>query len=143
VTEPGALPPPPSQDPRAVPYGAPPPSSGRRNAFGTAALVLGILGVATILVVVPGLLLGILAIVFGVLGRGRARRGEADNGNLAIAGLVLGTVAVVASAALLAFGVSLLNSDEGKRLQDCVSTAAGDRAAAQVCQDEFARSGAG
>jgi hypothetical protein len=108
-----------------------------RNGFGTTALVLGILAVVGSITVVGGILLGVVAIVFGALGRSRAKRGEANNGGLATAGLILGIVAVVLSAALVAVGVSLFNSDSGKKLQDCLNNAGSDRAAQQQCQNEF------
>lgn len=126
---------------RAGAYGeAPGVPRARRNGLGTAALVLGILAVVTCWTVVGGVILGLVAIVLGVLGRGRARRGEADNGGMALAGLVLGVVAVVLSGALLAFGVSVLNSPEGQQYKDCVRGANGDQTALQQCASEFNRS---
>lgn len=58
--------------------------------MGIAALVLGIVGVVTCCTLVPG----ILAIIFGIIGRKRAQVGEATNGGMALAGLILGIVAV-------------------------------------------------
>ena len=125
------------------PYGQPP-AGQRRNGLGVAALVLGVLAVLTCFTVVIGFVLGLLAIVFGVIGRGRARRGEADNRGVATAGLVLGAIGLVLS---IGFGVAvgsligkIANTPEGQRLQECVQQADGDRARAQACQDEFARS---
>jgi hypothetical protein len=60
-----------------------------RSGFGVTALVLGIIGLVFSWVPVFGLLLGILAVVFGVLGYIRAR------GGMAIAGAVLGSITVV------------------------------------------------
>jgi hypothetical protein len=66
-----------------------PPTSGpvpqQDNGFAVAALVLGILGF-----VFP-LICGVPAIVFGVLGRTRAKEGS-PSGGLALAGLILGIV---------------------------------------------------
>jgi hypothetical protein len=122
-------------------YGGPPPygmpGAAPRNGFGIAALVLGILAVLGSITVVGGVLFGLLAIVFGALGRGRAKRGEANNGGLATTGLVLGIIGVLLSAALIAVGVSLFNSDSGKKLQDCLNNAGSNAAAQQQCQDEF------
>lgn len=122
------------------PYGAPP---ARRNGFGVAALVLGILALLGSVTVVFGLLFGLAAIVFGVLGRGRAKRGEADNGGMALAGLVLGVVSLLASVAILLIAGSLLgnllNSPEAQRLQQCLSAAGNDQARQQACQDQFQR----
>ncbi len=89
------------------------PAAEQRNQYGTTALLLGILGVVTsfaaffvIFAPLP-LAVGVLALIFGVLGRNRVLRGEAGNGGQATAGIVLGactivfTVLFAASSALL------------------------------------------
>jgi Domain of unknown function (DUF4190) len=76
------LPPPPGTFAPAPPVG---PGPTPDNGFAIAALVLGIFGF-----VFP-LVCGIPAIVFGVLGRTRAKEGG-PNGGLALAGLILGIV---------------------------------------------------
>ncbi|MEU9002377.1 DUF4190 domain-containing protein [Streptomyces sp. NPDC048551] len=73
------------------------------NGFGITALVLGIVAVFGCTTVVGGIPLGIAAIVFGALGRGKASRGEATNGGMALAGIILGGVGV-----LLGIGMTLL-----------------------------------
>jgi hypothetical protein len=108
-----------------------------RNGLGIAALVVGILALFGIITVFGGILLGLVAIVLGVLGRGRAKRGEATNGGMATTGIVLGAIALLVSGALLALSVSVLNSDEGKNLQDCIKSANNDQAALDRCQQEF------
>jgi len=120
------------------PSGYGPPARARRNGLGVAALVLGILAVVCSITVVGGVLLGLLAIVLGALGRGRARRGEADNGGVALAGLLLGAVGLLLSVALIALGLSVLNSDQGQKLKDCLQNAQGDQAAITSCQQQFA-----
>ena len=149
MTDPGQQPPPPSPysqplppPPGGAPYGAPP-GGARKNGLGTAALVLGVLALLASWTVVLGFLLGIPAVVLGALGRGRAKRGEADNGGVAVAGLVLGLVSLVI-AAVLAFAVGsvfsrVVNSPEGQQLQQCLSSAQGDQARVQACQEQFAR----
>ena len=117
-------------------YGNSPGRPAQRNGWGTAALVLGILGVLTCWTLVGGILLGLLAVVFGFLGRGRARRGEASNGGSALAGLILGVIAIAASASLIAFYLSIANSKEGQQLQDCAD-AATSQAAADACAQQF------
>lgn len=77
----------------------------RSNGFGVTALVLGILAVVTCYF---GLLFGVPAVIFGVLARGKAKRGEADNGGMALAGIITGAVGIVLSAlfiALIVLGV--------------------------------------
>ncbi|CAM5674134.1 hypothetical protein SALBM311S_00488 [Streptomyces alboniger] len=68
-------------------YGMPPQPS---NGMGTTGLVLGIIGVVcsvTFFLWFFGVILGILGIIFGAIGRGKANRGEATNRGAATAGL--------------------------------------------------------
>ncbi|MFD7707622.1 DUF4190 domain-containing protein [Streptomyces sp. NPDC059785] len=68
------------------------------NGMGTTGLVLGIIGVVcslTFFLWFFGVILGILGIIFGAIGRAKANRGEATNKGAATAGLVCGIVATV------------------------------------------------
>lgn len=90
-------PPPYGQSPYAAPgYGAPyaPFGPAPRNGMGTSSLVLGIISVVLSWTVWGGVILGTLAIIFGSVGLGRAKRGEATNRSSAMAGLILGIVAI-------------------------------------------------
>lgn len=99
-------------------YGYPPvhpaaygPMPGRYNGMGTAGMVLGIIGTCLFWFYgVPSIILGILALIFGIVGRKRAHRGEATNGGAATAGIVLGIVSMVLGAALIAFIVWAVTS---------------------------------
>ncbi|MCX4723427.1 DUF4190 domain-containing protein [Streptomyces sp. NBC_01306] len=71
------------------------------NGYGVAALVLGILSVVIFCAWGLGIILGTLALIFGILGRKRANRGEANNGGMALAGIILGPIGIVVSAAFL------------------------------------------
>ncbi|WP_405422688.1 DUF4190 domain-containing protein [Streptomyces erythrochromogenes] len=71
------------------PYGRPP-----SNGFGITALVLGILAVVGCITSFIAVGLGIGAVVFGALGKGKANRGEADNGGMALAGIILGAIGI-------------------------------------------------
>ena len=122
------------------PYGQPAygeqPGGRKRNGFGIAALVLGILAVLSGFLFV-GALFGIAAVVLGVLGRGRAKRGEATNGGMALAGIVLGVVGIL-FAVLAGIGVAqLLGTEEFGNLTECLESAGDDRAAQQQCQADF------
>ncbi|MEU2790688.1 DUF4190 domain-containing protein [Streptomyces sp. NPDC007100] len=102
---PGPHPPPGYQ-----PYWLP---TGLNNGFGTAALILGILGTVLGVTVFFGFLLGVLAIVFGGVGRAKVTKGEADNGGTALAGIILGAVAVLLSVVMLGFIVASAADDPG------------------------------
>jgi hypothetical protein len=103
----------------------------------TAALVLGLLAVITSFTLIGGLLLGLLAIIFGIIGLRRANRGLALGRGRAIAGIILGLLGMVLAGALIAIGISLFNSEEGKNLQDCLKNAGSDQSQIQQCQDQF------
>jgi uncharacterized integral membrane protein len=103
----------------------------------TAALVLGILALITSWTVIGGILLGLLAIIFGIIGLRRANRGLALGRGRAIAGIILGLLGIVVAGLLIAVGVSLFNSDEGKNLRNCLNDAGNNQTKIQQCQDEF------
>jgi len=62
-----------------------------QNGMGTAALVLGILGVIGCIPIIGG----ILAIIFGRIGMRNAEQGLATNGGVAKAGFILGIIGLV------------------------------------------------
>ncbi|MEZ7005970.1 DUF4190 domain-containing protein [Streptomyces sp. AD55] len=67
------------------------------NGMGTAGLVLGIISAVIFCHWPVTIILGVLGIIFGSIGRAKAARGEADNGGQALAGLICGIVGVVLS----------------------------------------------
>ncbi|MGW4595198.1 hypothetical protein ACWEOA_07635 [Streptomyces sp. NPDC004457] len=69
----------------------PPPSNG----LGTASLVLGIVATVGFVLWPVALAMGILAVILGGLGRGRANRGEATNPGVALAGVICGAAGIV------------------------------------------------
>lgn len=110
-----------------------------RNGMGIAALILGLFALALSWTILGGILLGILALIFGLIGRSRAKRGEATNGGVSVAGVVLGIVGLLISVGLILFGISLINSPAGKDLRQCIEQSHGDAAAIQDCEKEFQR----
>lgn len=127
---PGTYPPPPPQ-----PYsGYAPPPVAPKNGVGIASLVIAIVGLVT---VCGGLILGVVAVILGFMGWGRAKRGEATNGGVAIAGIVLGFLGIVVSIAAIALTVWGFNQVGGSDYFDCVSKAGSDEAAMQQCADEL------
>ncbi len=98
-------------------YGYGPPAP--RNGTGTAALVTGVIGLVMalagflLITLLVGIGLGIAAIVTGVIGRRRAARGEATNSGVAVAGIVLGVLAILACVAwLVFFGFALARASD-------------------------------
>ncbi len=102
----------------------PPLAAPARNGFGVAALVLGIIGAVFSWIPVLGGILAVLAIVFGALGFHRARTGTATNLGVAIAGLVLGAVALVIQIIVIAAVGSAVNQTHGTITTGALFTAA-------------------
>jgi heme/copper-type cytochrome/quinol oxidase subunit 2 len=96
-----------------------------RNGTGTAALVIGIIALITCWTVIGGIVLGLLALVLGIVGRGRARRGEATNGGSAIAGVVLGLVSIIVAVVIIAAGATFFihHKQDFHTLQSCLNNA--------------------
>ena len=88
---PGSYPPPPP-----LPYaGYTHPPTAPRNGLGITALVLAIIGLVFCWTVVGGVILGVSAVIIGFVARGRVKSGQATNGGVAIAGIVLGFLAII------------------------------------------------
>jgi Domain of unknown function (DUF4190) len=127
---PGSYPPPPPP-----PYsGYTPPPTAPKNGLGIAALVVAIIA---LLSVVGGVVLGVVAIILGFLGWGRARRGEANNGGVAIAGIVLGFLSIIEAIAVIGFALWGFDRAGGTDYVDCLSNAGNDEQAIQQCVDQF------
>lgn len=120
------------------PYGQPGYAQGApKNGLGTAGLVLGILAVLFGLLKYTffiGLVLGILALIFGLIGRSRATKGEATNKTPATIGAALGAAGIVLS---LVIGVSWLQDLNFGDYVSCVEDAGDDQVAVDRCTDEF------
>jgi hypothetical protein len=144
-------PPPPGAQPPQQPYGTPPPpppygapaygeplpygtapAGQHRNGMGVAALVLGILSLLCGAVfVIPA----VLALEFGLQGRKRAKRGEATNGGMALAGVIMGGISLLFAAFF--YAVVLMNIDQIKDYVDCLDVAGSNSDAQQVCQQQL------
>ncbi|MFV0632818.1 DUF4190 domain-containing protein [Demequina sp.] len=98
----------------AQPYGGQP-GNTEKNWMGVTSLVLSILGFFTGITAIGG-------IVFGHLGLGAAKRGEADNRGMALAGVIIGYIIVVLSIlaiiAILAFSGWLIGECGGSNPAD-------------------------
>ncbi|MFP1627719.1 DUF4190 domain-containing protein [Streptomyces sp. 5K101] len=102
--------------PGYAPYAGPTPgwTQGPSNGMGTAAMVLGILAVTIGWCYgVPALVLGLLALIFGIVGRKRAQRGEADNGGQALAGIIMGSIGLLIFVIfVVGIGLVIANADK-------------------------------
>jgi hypothetical protein len=81
--------------------------------------------------------LGVVAVILGFLGWGRARRGEANNGGIAVAGIVLGFLSIIEAVAVIALLVWSFQRVGGTDYLDCLSRAGSDQEAVQQCADQF------
>ena len=130
---PGGYPPPPPQ-----PYpGFTPPPIGPRNGLGIAALVIAIIGLVFCWTVAGGVILGVVAVIIGFVARGRVKRGESSNGGVAIAGIVLGFLAIIVSLIFIPIWVGVFDQVGGSSYVDCLSNAGSDNQAVQRCADQF------
>ncbi|GJF30546.1 hypothetical protein KNE206_32460 [Kitasatospora sp. NE20-6] len=101
------------------PYPTAPPQP--RNGLGTAAMVLGIVGAVLSLVVVLfwlSWLPALLAVIFGAIGLGHARKGLATNRATALAGVILGVAGLLVSAGAGAFVVARVQTVRDERKAD-------------------------
>lgn len=129
---------PPYPYPPGSPYpGYPMPSAAPKNGLGIAALVVAIAGLVTALSVIGGVALGALAVVLGVLGYSRVRRREADNGAVAVTGIVLGALAVLAGMACIFIYIGIWKTAGGDDYVTCMTKAGSDPVQQQQCTDRF------
>jgi hypothetical protein len=101
--------------------------------------VLGLLALVLSWTILGGLVFGLLALIFGLLGRARAKRGEATNGGMSVAGVVLGILGLLIAIGLVVLGISLFNSPAGQNYQQCIQQSGGDPAKIQQCIAELGR----
>lgn len=104
------------------------PAMARRpgNGMAVAALVLGIVSLALFCIWYVSLPSAILAIVFGIVGRGKARAG-ASGGGMATAGLACGIIAiavVIVMLGLICAGISILGEEGLQEWQQIMEEAA-------------------
>lgn len=97
-----------------------------RSGAGTPALVLGLLGVGTCWTGWAGLLLGLTAVVAGVLAYRRVRAGLATDGAESLAGLGLGAVALAVGVTVVGptLGSAEAGFGAGLTLDECLARAA-------------------
>lgn len=130
---PGGYPPPPP------PYGGDYPVAPR-NGLGVASLVIAVLALLGSCTVAGGVIGGALAVVLGLVARGRVKRGEATNGGVALTGVILGALAVVAGLAFIAVWAGLFDQIGARDYFDCLQDAGQDSARVEQCSEAFRQS---
>ena len=118
-------------------YGYPPPPVGPKNGLAIASLVLAIIALLCVWSVFVAVVLGLVAVVVGFFGRGRVKRGTANNGGVAIAGIVLGGLAIIVGLAFIAIWTAVWKDVGGGDYIDCMQKAGPDRIEQQRCADQF------
>ncbi len=87
-------------------HDAPTASTGRRSSKATGSLITGIIGFIASLIPILGLILGVIAVTLGATARGEIKRNGKTNMWMAVAGLVLGVLAILASVGIFVAGVA-------------------------------------
>ena len=98
-------------------YGTTPISSGyepepgrqQTNGVALAAMILGILALLGLVFILPGFILGLIALILGIMGvrRANAIAGPGARKGMAITGIVTGAISLILSALMLIFGFSV------------------------------------
>ncbi|MFD3514725.1 DUF4190 domain-containing protein [Streptomyces sp. NPDC058657] len=110
----------------------------QKNGMAIAALVLGILAALTFLTIFGGILLGLPAVILGIIAARKARGGRAPHGVMAIIGAVLGALGIIGSIVIIAIGASFLNSTEVKSFEECAKKAK-TQSERTACEKDFDR----
>jgi Domain of unknown function (DUF4190) len=121
-------------------HGGPQPPAAPKNGLGIASLVLAVVGLLSVVTVFAPIALGIVAVVFGFLAHARVKRGTANNGGVAIAGIVLGGLAIVAGMAFIAIWTTVWKDVRGGDYIDCTQKAGSNHVLQQQCADQFRQS---
>jgi hypothetical protein len=121
--QPGSYPP--GYPPSPSYHAGPQPPVAPKNGLGIASLVLAVVGLLS---------------VATVIAHARAKRGTADNGGVAIAGIVLGGLAVVVGLAFIAIWTTVWKDVRGGDYIDCTQKAGSNHVLQQQCADKFRQS---
>ncbi len=128
---PGGYPPP-------APYGGYPPQPvAPKNGLAIASLVLAVIGLLSVATVFAPIGLGVVAVIIGVIAHGRVKRGTANNGGVAIAGIVLGGLAIVVGLAFIAIWTTVWKDVGGGDYIDCMQKAGPGKLEQQQCGNQF------
>ncbi|MGL4306509.1 MAG: DUF4190 domain-containing protein [Mycobacteriaceae bacterium] len=136
-------PPPPAGFYPPPPIGAYPSYTGNnppmtpRNGLGIAALVLGIISIVMFWFFGIGVALGITAVILGFLARRRVKKGEANNGGVALAGIITGVLGFIAGVVFIGFFVWVFKEAGISDLGNCLEKAGNNQSEIDKCENEF------
>lgn len=105
------------------------------------ALVLGLLALLSSWTIVGGVLLGLGAIIVGLIALTRIKQGRGQGRRMAVIGITSAAIGLLVAAGLIVLGVSFFNSGPGQSLRDCLEGAGNDEAAQAECQRDFEEGG--
>ncbi|MCH1866091.1 DUF4190 domain-containing protein [Nocardioides sp. CFH 31398] len=107
------------------------------------ALILGVLALLLCWTVIGGVLLGLPALILGLIASSRAKKGKAGGRGLAITGWVTGLLGLVLAIALTVlagtFLARIVDSDAAQRYEQCVSDAGGQQQQVDECERQLER----
>lgn len=130
-----------NQPPTSYGYEAAPPQ--QNNGVALAAMIVGILALLGLLFLLPGLILGVIALILGIVGVKKANSivGPGSRKGMAISGIVMGAIATILSALMLIFGISLAKQLLDDGVMEACEQFQGDNQQYQSCiEDEIEKS---
>lgn len=127
--------------PTSYGYESTPPQ--QNNGVAIAAMILGILSLLGLLFLFPGLILGVIALILGIVGVKKANSivGPGSRKGMAISGIVMGAIATILSALMLIFGFSVAKQLMDDGVFEACEQYQNDDEQLQAClEDEVERS---
>ncbi|WP_299058356.1 DUF4190 domain-containing protein [uncultured Nocardioides sp.] len=119
------------------------PSAAPGKGMAVTALVLGILALLLCWTVIGGVLLGLPAVILGIVAVVRARKGKSGGRGLAVGGIVTGLLGIVLAIALAVvattFLARIIDGEASQRYQQCISDAGGQQQQVDRCDQQLQR----
>lgn len=123
-------------------YGNQPPAKQGKG-MAVTALILGVLALLVCWTVIGGVLLGLPAIILGLVASSRAKKGKAGGRGLAITGWVTGLLGLLLAIALTVlagtFLARFIDSDAAQRYEQCISDAGNQQQQVDQCERQLER----
>lgn len=127
-----------------TPHGyEPEPGRQQNNGIALAAMILGILALLGLVFILPGFILGLIALILGIMGVRRASvmGGSGARKGMAITGIVTGAISLILSALMLIFGFSVAKQLVDDGVFEACEQYENDDEQLQACiEDEVERS---